>query len=104
MILVPPVSLFDTFGQYPRAPLFVPSPVFPFCLRVDQQQKERHRIVVVEINDPHAATLAGSSTAPTDLAKAAGVRDDIPGVGIGGNEIQRKRSDRLPSKVSRPGG
>jgi hypothetical protein len=87
MILISPVGLFDTFGQRPRASLFVLGPVFPFRLRINQQQIERHRIVVVEVDDLHTATLTGVWPAPANLAQAAGVRDGVHGVGVGGDKV-----------------
>jgi len=82
-----PVSLVDAFGQRLRPPLFVPGPVFPLGLGVDQQQVKRHRVVVVEIDDPHPAALARARPAPANLAQAAGIRDDVTGVGVGGDEV-----------------
>jgi len=72
-----PVSLVDAFGQRLRPPLFVPGPVFPLGLGVDQQQVKRHRVVVVEIDDPHPAALARARPAPANLAQAAGPGNEI---------------------------
>ena len=81
------VGLPDAFCQRLRVPFFVPGPVFPFGFRVNQQQIQRHRVVVLKVDDPNPAALANSPTAPADFAQAASVRDDIAGIGIGCDEV-----------------
>src|SRR5689334_19404760 len=58
MVLVSPPGLPDAVGQRLHPPPVVRCPVFPLVLRVDQQQIERHRVVMVELDHPHPAPLA----------------------------------------------